>query len=404
MAAGNPDTSNERTTPTIFPANTNQENAITQTVSSAVTEAPTLTSQPPQESALVTPVPNGLPGEAGLRFPGRVVMVTHPEAHTWNYQDLEYWDAVNQTAVDAMVDAGIMQLTGQSSLADAWRALIPNYQAGEVVAIKVSFNNSHDEAGSIQEIDGIIEPVNAIIRGLHSLSVPNSSIVVYDSSRYLPKRFMDGCDYPGIQFRYAIHDPWGEGAADVQFFPPGASAFTERLSREVTQASYLINIPILKWHGMTHFSMAMKNHYGSVEKPDQLHQWSSLGSPDYSAKYNPMVDLNNTPHIREKTVLTVGDAIFAAFKNFDTASFPRPWKTFGNQTPKTLYFSTDPVSIDCVMADTLSIEKAALGSGEINPVAYEFLSLAESIGLGVYDRGNPLKNSYTKIKLMKLDL
>jgi hypothetical protein len=350
-----------------------------------------------------SPMPNGLPGVTGARFPGRVVHVTHEDVHSWNYKDLNYWDFVNQPMVDDMVDHGLMSLTGQNTVEDAWRSLIPNYLPGEVVAIKVSFNNTYSEPGSVEMIDGITEPINALIRGLHVIGVPYDSIVVYDSSRWLPKRFTDKCQYAGVLFRYSSHDPWGEGSAAVEFSPPGVSAFTQRLSKEVAQANYLINVPIMKWHGMAKLSLALKNHYGSVDKPQDLHPWSTLASPDFSTNYNPMVDLNNNPHIREKTILTLGDGIFAALRN-NVGSFPRGWRTYVNKTPNSLFFSTDPVAIDCVMGDFLSSEKIALGAGEVEPNAFACLALAESAGLGVYDRGNPWQNTYTKIEYIKHEL
>ena len=190
----------------------------------------------------------------------------------------------------------------------------------------------------------------------------------------------------------------------VDFNPPDRRSFTQHLSKEVSKAEYLINVPVLKAHGMTQISLGMKNHYGSIEKPLDLHQWSSLGSPNFSTSYNPIVDLNTTPHIRDKTILTIGDAIFAAFKNHDVRSFPQGWLTFGNQTPKSLFFGTDPVAIDCVMADTLNIEKIHLGKGEINPDGYAYLSLAEKAGLGVFERGNPQQNNYKKIEFIKREL
>jgi hypothetical protein len=364
---------------------------------------PEVTSEPevsPTRQPEPSPKPDGVPGAMGERFPGRVVHVTHDDVHSWNYRDLNYWDFVNQNAVDEMVDQGLMSLTGQGSVAAAWLSLIPDYQPGEVVAIKVSFNNSHDDRGSQEKIDGIMEPVNALIRGLNSIGVPYDAIVVYDSSRWLPRRFIDKCPYQWVSFRHKAHDPWGEGSAAVEFSPPGVSSFTQRLSKEVVQANYLINVPIMKPHGMTKTSLAFKNHYGSVEKPAELHRWSTLASPDFTTNYNPMVDLNNTTHIRDKTVLTVGDGIFAALRNGDR-SFPVGWAVFGNKTPKSLFFSTDPVAIDCVMGDVIDAEKNALVNHGIEDEAFVFLEMAEAIGLGVFDRGNPWQNTYTKIEYMK---
>ncbi len=348
-----------------------------------------------------SPTPTAPPGVIGAKFPGRVVQVHHNDVHNWNYSDLNYYDFVDQQVTDDMFDQGMMSLTGERNIVDAWKALIPSYQAGQVVAIKVSFNNSYDDVGSIEAIDGIIEPVNAIIRGLIGIGVSPSSIVVYDSSRWIPKRFSDRCINPEVIFRHKNHDPWGKDSTPVTFKPPGKNEFTQQLSKEVAQANYLINVPVLKVHGMAKISLAMKNHYGSIERPNDLHQWSSLGSPDFSTDYNPIVEINNHPEIREKTILTVGDSLFAAFHNTSQNSFPQRWVTFNQQTPKSLFFATDPVAIDCVMGDLLHIEKRAMGKGDVNPLGFSYLSLAESVGLGVFERGDPWNNTYTKIDFVK---
>lgn len=334
------------------------------------------------------------------RIAPRVIHVYASGAHNWNYSATNYWDYVSQSVVNSMVNEGIKSLTGQNTPANAWRSLMPNYKAGEIVAIKVSFNNN----GAAGEIDGIIEPVNAIIDGLNDAGVPDTSIVVFDSSRQLPARFTSGCDHPGVMFRDSDDTPWGTGSALVTFTPPGHSPFTQHLSKEVVRASYLINMPVLKRHGMAWLSLAMKNHFGTIQYPDDIHPWCALASSAFTTSYNSIVDINKDTHIAAKTILTVGDAIFAALHNSGSQSFPTRWATFGNQTPKSLFFSTDPVAIDCVMGDLLSEEWEVKTSGPIDPDAFAYLSLAQSAGLGVYERGDPWHNSYKHIVYHKFNV
>jgi hypothetical protein len=53
------------------------------------------------------------------------------------------------------------------------------------------------------------------------------------------------------------------------------------------------------------------------------------------------------------------------------------------------------------MGDLLHIEKRAMGKGDVNPLGFSYLSLAESVGLGVFERGDPWNNTYTKIDFVK---
>lgn len=361
---------------------------------------PLVQGNPPTATPQPTISPTVVSGTGGLKVPGRVVRVHASAAHNWNYSASDYWNYVNQGVVDQMVNDGLMSLTGKGSVADAWRALIPNYQAGQIVAIKVSFNNTNSEAGSVGMIDGIAEPVNAIVSGLHQAGVPYGSIVIFDSSRVLPTRFTSKC-IPGVQFRDTRDNPWGN--ASITFHPP-ATTLTQGISNVVANAAYLINVPILKRHGMSGLSLGLKNHYGTIQKPDDIHPWSSLASPDFSTTYSPITELNLHPHIAGKTILVVGDSVFAAFHNTGDRSFPVKWETFDNQSPKSLFFATDPVAIDCVMGDLLNEEFIAAGRGAIPDAAFAHLSLAAQAGLGFFERGNPWLNNYGKIALVNREL
>ena len=78
------------------------------------------------------------------RTPGstraKVVHVHALSATSWAGQT-DYWNYVNQDVVNDMVDQGVMALTGTATVAAAWRMLLPDYQPGQGIAIKVNFNN-----------------------------------------------------------------------------------------------------------------------------------------------------------------------------------------------------------------------------------------------------------------------
>ena len=67
----------------------------------------------------------------------------------------------------------------------------------------------------------------------------------------------------------------------------------------------VINLPILKDHSWRGVTFAMKNMYGVVERPQDLH----------AGGCNPGVaDLNCIPAIREKVRLTIGDAMSSVYE------------------------------------------------------------------------------------------
>jgi hypothetical protein len=351
-----------------------------------------------------TPAPTRTLSPAGSK-PG--VVVTHSNSAT-NFTTGYFWQHVNRTLIDSMVDRGVLTLTGKSTLEDAWRTILNGYTPGHKVAIKVSFNNS--ESGcqfESNKIDAVVEPVLAVIRGLRAMRVPEQDIFVYDSIRAIPTRFITPLrqEYPAVQIFDGGNGCSPQDPASSQNFifttPDGPGITPHPISQTLVNAAHLINIPIMKTHGMAGYSLGLKNHYGSTTiTPKKLHNYSALASPDYSDRYNSTVDLNTNPNIRDKTRLTLADGLFSAYGNTKP---PTTWKSFGGNYPNSLFFSFDATAIDCVMADYLDYELVQRGS-EINPKAGDYLPLAEQAGLGAFERGNPWTGAYTKINFSKVEI
>jgi hypothetical protein len=90
-----------------------------------------------------------------------------------------------------------------------------------------------------------------------------------------------------------------------------------------------------------------------------------------------MLDIYKNHNFVDKTVLTIGDGLFGCWLN--NYSEPEPWVTFNNQAPNSLFFSRDPVAMDCVMYDFLDAEVGVLAGGD------DYLKLAAKELLGVYE-------------------
>ena len=337
-----------------------------------------------------TPTPTRTPTPTQTPTPGasRVVHVHDPDATSWNGSSNYYYNYVNQSVVNEMVDRGVMALTGTATRADAWRALIPNYSGG-IVAIKVNFNNS--QQGNL--INALIHPVNAVIRGLLEIGVAAQNILVYDAVRPIPSYFRNGCLYTGVQF-YDVNN--ASFPIAVSFGRPGVPA--EYLTSAVVNAAYLINVPIMKGHSISGVTLGFKNHLGTINSPLPLHDYIGPGWSHYDSGYNPMVDIHLTSHIRTKTVLVLGDGLFASRDN--TNVVPTRWQTFGNQFPNSLFFARDPVAVDCVMYDLLAAEGCPYAWDE----ATDYLRVAAAAGLGVYEHGDPWGSGYSHIDYVKINL
>jgi hypothetical protein len=329
--------------------------------------------------------------------PGRVVHIRNAAATSWT-GETDYWNYLNQTTIDSMLDQGLLELTGATSVVEAWQQLIPDYQTGQKIAIKVNFNNSRLCGSTVAVIDALMEPVNAVAKGLIAMGVAPSDICVYDAVRALPNRFVGKALY-GMTF----YDGWWEGVCrteagfsdldetQVQFYPPvGVVMPEEHVTNVLMNATYLINMPIMKGsHPYAGVTLGFKNHFGSISTCSGLHDYINVryAPPAYRTDYNPLVDLLGSPLIGGKTVLTIGDGLFAA-RHF--AQAPVPWTTFDGQLPNSLFFATDPVAVDCLMHDLLMAEPdTSVPAGSNN-----YLRLAGEAGLGVFEAGDPWQEPF----------
>jgi hypothetical protein len=317
-----------------------------------------------------------------------------------------YGDAVDQTTVDTMVQQGLQTLTGEGSWTDIWDDLFSQvqpsgYQPGQRIAIKVNLNNSSNGgcSGAYSQIDALPQPVKALIAGLVGAGVNQDDIWIYDATMegcIIPDRFRTPIlsSYPSIQF-YGKGDcsgvipvsHGGHSSLTVQFSDPHGNLRDRYLTDVLYNATYLINMPILKIHSISPVTLGFKNHFGSIKVvvwpgDDNLHNYIGPSGSLYSSTYSPMVDIFKNTNIKDKTILTVGDGLYGAFGRVSAP--PTSWNTFGD-VPNSLFFSKDPVAIECVMTDLFIAE------GKVGSDAYDTLFCAQEAGLGVCEgtRGAP---------------
>lgn len=337
----------------------------------------------------------------------RVVHVHDTDATYWNFGSSYYGNYVRQDVVNNMVDRGVMALTGTGSVAQAWATLFKavnadGYQSGQKIAIKVNFNNSLGSGCSDndRQIDALIHPVNAIVQGLKQMGVAEGDIWIYDAVRGIPDRFVNGCPYSGVRFfdeecrtpaQFNSSDP----NASVTFSPPAGipDPPTEKITDVLIDATYLINMPIMKTHDSAGVSLGFKNHLGTVRNPGGLHDYIFPGWSRFRTDYSPFIDIYQNPHVGAKTILTIGDGLFGAL---GYTAPPSPWTTFGDSAPNSLFFATDPVALDSVMYDFLAAETAIKDNADI------YLSVAADAGLGTFEHGNPWGSGYSIIDYVKI--
>jgi hypothetical protein len=347
----------------------------------------------------------------------RVVHVRDADATDWN-GTAPFQNAVDQAVVNSMVQTGLQLLTGQETWADIWSALFEpvhpgGHSAGQKIAIKVNLNMSRACESHDNVIDALPQPVLALISGLVAAGVQPGDVTVYDSIRPIPT-YLSGpiwAVYPDVKFLGAmdsappcpgvIAPSYGvDPSLTVQFNNPDGNLQDRRLADVLYDATYLINMPIIKRHSGEDFNpvtLSFKNHFGSIDRitgsgDDNLHLYIDITDDLYRTTYSPLVDICRNPNIGDKTVLILGDGLYGGT---EWGSPPiQSWSIFGGAC-NSFFFGTDPVATDCVMADLIMAE------GLVSTLrTYDHLFCAEEAGLGVCEGtrsdpgGDPLQEPY----------
>jgi len=362
----------------------------------------------------VLPYRNYLPAVSAP--PTDVLRIHAADAVTWDFSTGWYGDYVNQTRVNEMTERGLRELTGQDSTGSAWARLMPNYQPGQKIAIKVNLNNAKKE-DSDNIIDALPQVVIALLRTLVSdYKVAEADIWVYDAQRPMPARFYNPIHtaFPQV----GLYDNGGGYGAKATFNhvdPSLRVAFShanlkgERwLTDLLFNATYLINLPIMKKHASHPVTLGFKNHFGSTsvlvaiggDGKDDLHPYITPSNLLYTPTTVPFVDINANPNIRNKTVLTLADGLFGSSA---VAVAPQAWNnTFSGHSPNSLLFSTDPVAMDCVMTDLL---RAEFNTGAImNDSTYDYLKDASGRGMGKWEKGDPWGAGYNQLRYKVVEM
>jgi hypothetical protein len=298
----------------------------------------------------------------------RVVWVEHGRAALgWS---ADYAGRVDARAAQEMLDRAITRLAGETTVSDAWARLFgahnggEGYQPGQKIAVKLNFNNTHVDIQHNPNLPVVLALLHQLV---DQVGISQAHIVLYDSSRLIPDQFRQG-----IVARYP----------QVALNPPSAASFRAdmgltRLTALLDEASYLINMPLLRTHSGAGLSLSFKNHVGSVETPSSTHDDLARTDPGQ----NSLVRLNSHPLIAQKTLLVVADGIYG-LRERGPSEDPGGQYGLTDPFPNSLFVSTDPLAVDSVMADYLQNRGANFN---VPWDARMYMSAAAAIGLGNHE-------------------
>jgi uncharacterized protein (DUF362 family) len=231
-----------------------------------------------------------------------------------------------------LLDRAIAAYTGRDHPVEAWKRIVP---VDKVIGLKV---NGLGGRG----ISTHAALVLAVCERLQQAGVKAGSILVWERDA----RSLEAC---GLTVNT---DPsrvrcYGNDVGGYEDQPVAFGRVSVRLAKILTrQCDMVIGLPILKDHSGAGITFAMKNMYGVVQQPYELH-----------ANYcNPGVaDLNCIPTVRDKVRFTIGDAMTAVYNGGPGFRPEYLWQ------PNALIVGEDRVAVDHTAWQMIERKRAEAG-------------------------------------------
>jgi uncharacterized protein (DUF362 family) len=222
--------------------------------------------------------------------------------------------APDSNRVLQLLDRALQACCDRDKPPEAWKRIVA---PGQTVGLKVNCLGGRGLSTSTVLVEAICER-------LQQAGIREENIIIWDRSE---TDLEDG----GYRNRGKVRVIGNDRAG----FEDDLATFGEvgsRLTRTVTRScDVVINLPLLKDHGVTGMTGAMKNFYGAVHNPNKYHP--NAGNP-YVA------DVNMLEPIRRKVRLHICDSFGVQYEG--GPSFRPQW----NSKENALLVSRDPVALD----------------------------------------------------------
>lgn len=215
-----------------------------------------------------------------------------------------------------MLGSAIKELSGENQVNDAWKQY---FDEDETVGIKIN-TLAGLRMTTHQELTYLIAD------SLADIGIDPENIIIWDkadrdlrSAGYEIKKDGNGYRCYGTNEDYSrltIHQN-----------------IASRFSLILEQCSSLVNVPVLKHHGLAGVTISLKNWFGAINNPNKYHD----------DECDPFIaDVNHVPILREKQRLTICDALMAQYESGPSYRRKYAWNFNG------LILATDPVALDTV--------------------------------------------------------
>jgi uncharacterized protein (DUF362 family) len=235
-----------------------------------------------------------------------------------------------------LLDQAIIHLTGADDPADAWCSL---FSPADHVSIKVNCLG-----GPGMSTSPIL--VAALTERLVKCGIKPMQIIVWDRITRELKEAGYTVTRGGSEFQVYGTDNTGYSREIYENGSVG-SLFSRILT---DRCNKIINMPILKDHGICGMTFALKNYFGAIHNPNKYHL----------NRCNPYIgDLNAMKLIREREALIVGD--LSCIQAEGGPSFKSAWAVpYGG-----VIVGRDPVAVDAAALTILDTTRKRIGRPDL---------------------------------------
>ena len=273
----------------------------------------------------------------------------------------------NISLIKQMMDSGITLFTGTDNQKDAWKSL---FHKDERVGIKINGLGADILVGNYQICWAIVD-------ALKSIGVKENNIIIWDQYQnfFLSSGFKINRSFKGVR-TYTTDGGGGKEALDSgsshREYDSGYGAV--KVSKILTEeVDSLINIGLLKDHGLAGVSIALKNiSHGVISHPDNFHDNSC--DPFIAA-------INSIPVIKDKIKLHICNGIVGLYEG---GPMPQKRHTWNDNR---IILSRDPVALDTIGMNIIEGKRKEKNLRSLfnRPNLPVHIETAAKYGLGVTD-------------------
>jgi uncharacterized protein (DUF362 family) len=286
--------------------------------------------------------------------------------------------AAGKLVVD-MVDRGITALASTRSVTDAWKRF---FTPDDVIAMKINAINFEGLANT-PLASHYPALCHAIVASCEKAGIGSEQFIIWDRQEgELSDVGLTPSNESGKLRVMGTNGRSMDGKIGYRsgYFIGVVPTFLSRIMTDICTAA--INVPVIKPHGMAGITIALKNHYGSINNPWLFHL-NSCTEPG-------IPELNALKLIRNKERLIICNALQAVYGGSNKFHPKYTWPYGG------IILGTDPVAVDTVCLKIMNEKRTAEGRPAKTDQSVRHLRLSEELHVGT---ANP-----DKIELIEIEL